>query len=498
MNNHIVFDSEKNKYQPVIFAECFLHSTIDASSMKLINKEKIVPDRLVVLDNIEYYLINLYTKEDTNSLVSKIIQKDLRSTYNEPTRIQFSLLPNANDLNLAMVFLQIESLSLFRRKDGGKILQIYAQKDSYFLKTEDGKTTNPVEINKYLLRNTITKSDSEVIDLLVNNQKEIEIVNNKPKFSLFKVNEKKKEEKEQEKEINQWNLTESEKQFISFESLKVNDGILNSDEELAKLTGLENVKDELRKLKAKLEYRRIREARGIYDESITNLHMCFLGNPGTGKTTVARILTGILYELGYVKNNKCIELNANDFKAGYAGQTAIKTKAILRNARNKVLFIDEAYGFFDGFQGGYGQEAIDVIIKEMEDNKDSLIIIFAGYDKEMNDFLNMNEGLKSRINRYIHFDNYTPQEECEIMMNFLNQKQLLITRDSLEKCMLIFKNAILKPDFANGRFARNLLEKIEEEHAFNVKRIKDERRRDTIEAEDISTEIIKDILGQNR
>ena len=500
MNKHIFFDSKNNNYQPVIFSECFLHSAIDTNNVKLLKKEKIIPNRVVVQDNIEYFLINIFTDASLDELIPKLIQKELRDSYNEPTRIQLSILPNANDLQLNIIFFQIESISLFRTNTEEKILQIYANKNCFYLNTETGKTMNPVEIEKYLLRNTITESEDKFLDELICMQKDIETINNenKAKFSLFKLSEKKKEEKEQTKEMNQWNLTESEKQFVNFESLKVNEGILNSSEELEKLTGLDNVKDELRKLRAKLEYRKIRESRGIYDESITNLHMCFLGNPGTGKTTVARILTGILYELGYVKNNKCLELNANEFKAGYAGQTSIKTKAILRNAKNKILFIDEAYGFYDGFQGGYGQEAIDVIIKEMEDNKDSLIIVFAGYDKEMNDFLDMNEGLKSRINRYIHFENYSPREECEIFMNFLDQKHLLITKEALEKCMLVFKRAILQPEFSNGRFARNFLEKIEEEHAFNVKKIKDTKRRDTIEAEDISTEIIRQVLNQNK
>ena len=281
------------------------------------------------------------------------------------------------------------------------------------------------------------------------------------------------------------------------DSLRINDGILNSEEELAKLTGLDNVKDEIEKLKAKLQYKKQRESRGINDDSITNLHMCFLGNPGTGKTTVARIITGLLYELGYVKTNKCIELNANELKAGYSGQTSIKTKAILRNSKHKVLFIDEAYSLYDGYQNGYGREALDVILKEMEDNKDQLIIIFAGYEKEMQNLINMNEGLKSRINRYITFENYTPIEECEILMKFLQSKSLMITESALKKCMMIFKNASLKPNFSNGRFARNLLEKIEEEHAFNVRKIKDSTRRDTIDLEDITDNIVTELLTQS-
>ena len=493
---HIIYDSSKDQYNTSLISELYLQSGCDITEEKKISQEEIIPEKIIILDNIEYMLIDIYVKNDFESVIESIMKTNLRKTYNGPIRTQILINPNTNDKDLYFKFIIIDRLH-YSKKDDITTIHIYAQKRFFFLHTEDGDIGNPADIDKYILRNIITDSEKQFITELIAQQNEDILNQKKSKFNLFKINEKKKEDKKKEKELEKWDISESEKNFVNMESLRINDGILNSDAELAKLTGLINVKDEINKLKAKLKYRKVREKRGIKDNSITNLHMCFLGNPGTGKTTVARIITGLLYELGYVKTNKCIELNANELKAGYSGQTSIKTKAILRNAKNKVLFIDEAYSLYDGFQGGFGKEALDVILKEMEDNKNELIIIFAGYQEEMQDLINMNEGLKSRINRYIQFENYTPSEECEILMKFLNNKSLLITQEALEKCMLVFKNATLKRNFSNGRFARNLLEKVEEEHAFNVRKIKDTVRRDTIEIEDITDEIIKELLTQS-
>jgi AAA+ superfamily predicted ATPase len=301
------------------------------------------------------------------------------------------------------------------------------------------------------------------------------------------------------KEVKENDISFTDKESTIFDAsiLNIADGMINSDLALKELIGLGNVKAEIEKLKAKLEYRKKQEKRNVYNDQNGSMHMCFLGAPGTGKTTVARIVTGILYDLGYIKSNKCIEVNAQNLKGGYIGQTAIITKAVMRNARNKVLFIDEAYALFDDFENGYGKEAVAVILKEMEDNRDNMIVIFAGYDNEMQKFLKMNDGLKSRINRYIHFENYSPAEMLQIMMMFLAKRRLYITEDSLKICLDIFKEASFNPRFSNARFVRNLVEKIEEEHIYNVHNIKDITRKDTILPEDISDEIVKELLEKS-
>jgi AAA+ superfamily predicted ATPase len=224
--------------------------------------------------------------------------------------------------------------------------------------------------------------------------------------------------------------------------------------------------------------------------------MCFTGSPGTGKTTVARIITGLLYTMGYIKENKCIEVNGQNLKGGYTGQTAIITKLVLKSAKNKVLFIDEAYALFDDYNG-FGKEAVAVILKQMEDDRDSTVVIFAGYKNDMEQFLKMNDGLKSRINRYIDFANYSVPELVEILMLNLRNKKLYITEEALAKCVLAFKKAEISERFSNGRFVRNLLEKIEYEHAYNTSKIKDTKRQDTIEVQDIPDELINELLTRS-
>jgi AAA+ superfamily predicted ATPase len=291
----------------------------------------------------------------------------------------------------------------------------------------------------------------------------------------------------------------SEKELAVFDPsiLNISEGMSNSTAALNQLIGLSDVKKEIEIFKAKLEYRKKQEKRGIYCEQKDSMHMCFLGSPGTGKTSVARIVTGILYDLGYIKSNKCVEVNGQNLKGGYVGQTAIITKAVLRNARNKVLFIDEAYALFDDFENGYGKEAVAVILKEMEDNRDNMIVIFAGYDDEMQKFLKMNDGLKSRINRYIFFENYSPLEMLEIMMSFLHKRKIYITEDAMKIALNVFKEASFSPRFSNARFVRNFVEKVEEEHIYNVHGVKDVNRRDTIYPIDITDDIIKELLEKS-
>jgi AAA+ superfamily predicted ATPase len=169
----------------------------------------------------------------------------------------------------------------------------------------------------------------------------------------------------------------------------------------------------------------------------------------------------------------------------------------MKSAKNRVLFIDEAYALFDDYENGYGKEAVAVILKEMEDERDNTIVIFAGYKNDMEEFLTMNDGLKSRINRYIDFKNYSVPELTEILMSYLKKKKLYITEGALAKCILAFKKAETSERFSNGRFVRNMLEKIEYEHAYNTHGIKDTKRQDTITEEDVSDDLINELLTRS-
>ncbi len=216
-----------------------------------------------------------------------------------------------------------------------------------------------------------------------------------------------------------------------------------------------------------------------------NLHMLFLGNPGTGKTTVARYLADILYNLGYIKENKLLEVSSKDLVAEYVGQTAIKTYSVIERALGGILFIDEAYSL-SSKNNSYNDEAIATLIKAMEDNRDNLVVVFAGYTKEMQDFINSNSGIASRIGYTLNFKDYTEDELLEIFKGMFIKAGFKITTEALYKARNIIRENKNKTNFGNARFVRNMYEKTIVEHATNTK---NKRRKDiliTITAQDIN------------
>ena len=207
-----------------------------------------------------------------------------------------------------------------------------------------------------------------------------------------------------------------------------------------------------------------------------NLHMLFLGNPGTGKTTVARCLSNILYNLGYIKENKLLEVSSKDLVAEYVGQTAIKTYGVIERALGGILFIDEAYSL-SSKNNSYNDEAIATLIKAMEDNRDNLVVIFAGYTKEMNDFINSNSGIASRIGYTLNFKDYTEDELLEIFKGMVSKAGFKITNEALYKARNIIKEHKNDKNFGNARFVRNMYEKTVTQHATNTK---DKHRKDIL------------------
>jgi hypothetical protein len=179
--------------------------------------------------------------------------------------------------------------------------------------------------------------------------------------------------------------------------------------ELNDLVGLDGVKHEVTTLVNLMKVRRLRAARGMKMPEMS-LHMVFSGNPGTGKTTVARLLGRIYQALGVLPRGHVIEVDRSGLVAGYVGQTALKTKEILQKAHGGILFIDEAYTLVGHHQNDFGQEAIDTVLKYMEDNRDRIVVIAAGYREEMKAFVRTNPGLQSRFNKFINFDDYSVQE----------------------------------------------------------------------------------------
>ena len=232
--------------------------------------------------------------------------------------------------------------------------------------------------------------------------------------------------------------------------------------ELDDLIGLESVKKEVRSLANFVKLQKQREAKGLKTAKVS-YHLVFYGSPGTGKTTVARIIGRIYKDLGVLKKGHTVETDRSGLVAKYLGQTALKTDTVVQQAIHGVLFIDEAYALVpeDGNGQDYGQEAISTLLKRMEDYRDSLVVIIAGYRNEMQRFIDSNPGLQSRFNRYIDVPDYTGAELTDIFKMYMKKNQYTLAPDAENYLREQLDYAVAHKDrnFGNARFARNVFEK---------------------------------------
>jgi len=225
------------------------------------------------------------------------------------------------------------------------------------------------------------------------------------------------------------------------------------------LIGLQTVKTRIREIAALLLVDRLRQKLGL-SSSNPGLHMSFTGSPGTGKTTVARKMADILYRLGYIKKGHLITVTRDDLVGQYIGHTAPKTKQVLKNAMGGVLFIDEAYYLYrPDNERDYGAEAIEILLQVMENQRDDLVIIFAGYKDKMDRFYTSNPGLASRVANHVNFPDYTPEELLMIGKIMLQEQQYQMTPEAEKVFLQYIQRRMEQPHFANARSVRNALDR---------------------------------------
>lgn len=240
--------------------------------------------------------------------------------------------------------------------------------------------------------------------------------------------------------------------------------------ELDALIGLDNVKEQVNDLIAYQSVQKMRREKGL-NSCKNTLHMAFTGNPGTGKTTVARIVGHIYKQIGLLSKGHFVEVSRTDLIAGYQGQTALKVKKVIEDAKGGVLFIDEAYSITENdHSDSYGRECLTELTKALEDYRDDLVVIVAGYTEPMNKFFESNPGLKSRFNTFIEFGDYTEEELLNILQSMCKQNDYKLSLELEESLSAYFRSVIEEKgnNFANARMSRNLYDDLVMNHAKRV------------------------------
>ena len=264
-------------------------------------------------------------------------------------------------------------------------------------------------------------------------------------------------------------------------------------EDLESLIGLTTIKHDVKELMDFVKVQKMRSDEGLKSVP-TSLHLVFTGNPGTGKTTVARIIGRLYKQIGVLSKGQLIEVDRSGLVAGFVGQTALKTQEKIQQAMGGVLFIDEAYALAGGDQDSFGQEAINTVLKAMEDHRKDLVVIVAGYTEPMEDFINSNPGLKSRFNKYIEFPDYTLDELEAIFRMNCKKYDYEVSDDVMKhvRALIATRKLVTMENFANAREVRNLFEEVITNQA---------RRVAAIEApthEDMVTILLDDLVDDDK
>lgn len=392
-------------------------------------------DELVIVDILTF--IEYISKDESKDRISFFKLMYLDAKYSP-------LLPRAcnNELPVSFKILSLIDVKVFSDKE-------------FFLSSL--YVTVISEIGKYYISNSLDKNHIDKNKFL----KYLAILNDyEDDVKLLKKQEK------LDASTNQ-NCIESADETTAYisstrdwsEEIESEQSLEDLQRELDSLIGLKSVKKEISSLINLLKINNIRKERGLTTPKTSN-HLVFLGNPGTGKTTVARLIAKIYKQLGVLEKGQLIEVDRSGLVAGYVGQTAIKTQEKIDEAMGGVLFIDEAYSLAKG-ESDFGQEAIDTLLKAMEDNRNDFVVIVAGYTKQMEAFLLSNPGLKSRFNKSILFEDYTEEELLDIFNLFCHKYGLWLSEDAISYLKVFLSTICSKKteSFANAREIRNLFER---------------------------------------
>ena len=389
-------------------------------------------DRIMIEDILSF--IDYISNEGLEDRISLFKITYLNTSYSdlyprvqevETPKFFMLLFKNSKEISSNTV-LHIESLYISTIYEIGKY---------YSLNKQDKNTVDKEKFMNYLkMLKEYTKLYKETQNIAFENL-DNSIIKNEEIHNKTSIDSKKIEDKSEEESL---------------------EDLLN---ELNELIGLAGVKEEVSSLVNILKINKLRESRGFKVPQVSK-HLVFLGNPGTGKTTVARLLSKIYKKLGVLEKGQLVEVDRSGLVAGYVGQTAIKTQEKIDEAMGGVLFIDEAYTLAKG-ENDFGQESIDTLLKAMEDQREDFVVIVAGYSNPMNRFLESNPGLKSRFNKSITFEDYSPNELLDIFELFCKLNDMRLSsdaRDYLTQYLNTLSNE-KSENFANGREMRNLFEK---------------------------------------